>query len=162
MLQSMLIIFFFYNITYCKSKKTLCIFVLNMALLFYYSCLLYTSEFDGGNDVQALVDAGYWLDGHNGTSTLTSTTTGEVKVYVFLKVNFTRESICPNVKFTSPGSVVTSAPVVLSACLLYTSYEFSYKFISEDGKERKLMIEDWELGMLYWNCLAAANGNRCV
>ena len=41
-------------------------------------------------------------------------------------------------------------------------YEFSYKFISEDGKERKLMIEDWELGMLYWNCLAAANGNEQV
>lgn len=41
-------------------------------------------------------------------------------------------------------------------------YEFSYKFISEDGKERKLMIEDWELGMLYWNCLAAANGDEQV
>lgn len=41
-------------------------------------------------------------------------------------------------------------------------YEFSYRFISEDGKERKLMIEDWELGMLYWNCLAAANGNEQV
>lgn len=24
------------------------------------------------------------------------------------------------------------------------------------------MIEDWELGMLYWNCLAAANGNEQV
>lgn len=41
------------------------------------------------NDVQALVDAGYWLDGYNGTSTLTSTTTGEVQVYVFLKGNAT-------------------------------------------------------------------------
>lgn len=41
------------------------------------------------NDVQALVDAGYWLDGYNGTSTLTSTTTGEVQVYVFLKENAT-------------------------------------------------------------------------
>lgn len=41
------------------------------------------------NDVQALVDAGHWLDGYNGASTLTSTTTGEVQVYVFLKENVT-------------------------------------------------------------------------
>lgn len=39
-------------------------------------------------------------------------------------------------------------------------YEFSYKFISEDGKERKLMIEDWELGMLYWNCLKSTHGDE--
>lgn len=32
-------------------------------------------------------------------------------------------------------------------------YKFSYIFTTEDGKERKIMIEDWELGMLYWNCL---------
>ena len=51
-----------------------------------------SGEFDGGNDVQALVDAGYWLDGYNGTSTLTSTTTGEVKVYVFLKENATESN----------------------------------------------------------------------
>ncbi|MCQ2065860.1 MAG: hypothetical protein MJY66_08400 [Bacteroidaceae bacterium] len=31
-------------------------------------------------------------------------------------------------------------------------YEFSYVFLSDDGKEHTLMIEDWELGMLYWNC----------
>ena len=48
-----------------------------------------SGKFTGGNDVQALVDAGYWLDGYNGTSTLTSTTTGEVQVYVFLKENAT-------------------------------------------------------------------------
>lgn len=41
------------------------------------------------NDVQSLVDAGYWLDGYNGTNTLTSTTTGEVQVYVFIKENAT-------------------------------------------------------------------------
>lgn len=39
-------------------------------------------------------------------------------------------------------------------------YEFSYIFTSDDGRERKLMIEDWELGMLYWNCLEKANGNE--
>lgn len=31
-------------------------------------------------------------------------------------------------------------------------YEFSYVFTTEDGKNRKIMIEDWELGALYWNC----------
>ncbi|MDR3188198.1 MAG: hypothetical protein LBT94_03315 [Prevotellaceae bacterium] len=36
-------------------------------------------------------------------------------------------------------------------------YEFSYIFTTDDGKTRKLMIEDWELGQLYWNCLNAAN-----
>ena len=41
------------------------------------------------NDIQTLVDAGYWLDGYNGTSTLTSTTKGDVQVYVFLKENAT-------------------------------------------------------------------------
>ncbi len=41
------------------------------------------------SDVQALVDAGYWLDGYNGNSTLTSTTQGDVKVYVFLTENAT-------------------------------------------------------------------------
>lgn len=39
--------------------------------------------------LKALVDQGYWLKDYCGTSTLTSTTTGEVKVYVFLKENAT-------------------------------------------------------------------------
>lgn len=39
-------------------------------------------------------------------------------------------------------------------------YEFSYKFITEDGITRTLMIEDWELGMLYWNCLKNAKGDE--
>ena len=41
-------------------------------------------------------------------------------------------------------------------------YEFSYKFTTDDGKERKLMIEDWELGQLYWNCLKRANGDESI
>jgi len=32
-------------------------------------------------------------------------------------------------------------------------YKYSYKFISDgDKKARQLMIEDWELGALYWRC----------
>ena len=41
-------------------------------------------------------------------------------------------------------------------------YKFSYVFTDETGKQRKLMIEDWEIGSLYWNCLRAAEGNEAV
>lgn len=39
-------------------------------------------------------------------------------------------------------------------------YEFSYTFTTEDGKSRTMMIEDWEIGMLYWHALDAANGDE--
>ncbi len=40
-------------------------------------------------------------------------------------------------------------------------YKFYYRFITEgDKKPRKLMIEDWEIGALYWNCLRRANGDE--
>ncbi len=32
-------------------------------------------------------------------------------------------------------------------------YKFFYLFKDIEGKESKLMVEDWELGQLYWNCL---------
>lgn len=31
-------------------------------------------------------------------------------------------------------------------------YRFKYVFKTADGKERRLMIEDWEIGMLFLNC----------
>ena len=31
-------------------------------------------------------------------------------------------------------------------------YKFSYVFEDKSGKKSKLMIEDWEIGALYWNC----------
>ena len=31
-------------------------------------------------------------------------------------------------------------------------YKFSYRFRDENDNESKLMIEDWEIGQLYWNC----------
>lgn len=36
-------------------------------------------------------------------------------------------------------------------------YKFSYKFVDGTGKESCLMIEDWEIGQLYWNCLKSSN-----
>jgi hypothetical protein len=41
-------------------------------------------------------------------------------------------------------------------------YKFSYVFTDETGKKRKLMIEDWEIGSLYWKCLKSANGNEAA
>lgn len=32
-------------------------------------------------------------------------------------------------------------------------YKFSYRFQDHAGKESTMMIEDWEIGQLYWNCL---------
>lgn len=37
-------------------------------------------------------------------------------------------------------------------------YKFSFVFEDNEGKESTLMIEDWETGQLYWNCLAAHEG----
>ncbi len=41
-------------------------------------------------------------------------------------------------------------------------YKFSYVFTTEDGKERTLMIEDWEVGELYWNCLKNNGGDEKI
>jgi hypothetical protein len=38
-------------------------------------------------------------------------------------------------------------------------YKFSYKFEDDSGKQSTMMIEDWEIGMLYFNCLERAGGN---
>jgi hypothetical protein len=39
-------------------------------------------------------------------------------------------------------------------------YKFYYRFNDDSGKSSRLMIEDWEIGQLYWNCLRAADGNE--
>ena len=39
-------------------------------------------------------------------------------------------------------------------------YNFSYIFTTEDGIKRKIMIEDWEVGALYWNCWKQAAGDK--
>jgi len=38
-------------------------------------------------------------------------------------------------------------------------YKFSYSFTDEEGRKSILMIEDWELGQLYWNCLKGHDGH---
>ncbi len=40
-------------------------------------------------------------------------------------------------------------------------YKYYYHFLTEgDSKPRRLMIEDWEIGALYWNCLAQTEGDE--
>jgi hypothetical protein len=39
-------------------------------------------------------------------------------------------------------------------------YKFSYKFEDINGKESTLMIADWEIGSLYWNCLKKCVGDE--
>ncbi|MEI6091942.1 MAG: hypothetical protein WCR42_15920 [bacterium] len=39
-------------------------------------------------------------------------------------------------------------------------YKFSYKLIDEIGTESTMMIEDWEIGQLFWNCLKNHGGDE--
>lgn len=41
-------------------------------------------------------------------------------------------------------------------------FKFYYRFKDDSGKVSRLMIEDWEIGQLYWNCLKAAEGNESI
>ncbi len=39
-------------------------------------------------------------------------------------------------------------------------YKFSFKLTDDTGKERKMMIEDWETGQLFWKQLAKYEGDE--
>lgn len=39
-------------------------------------------------------------------------------------------------------------------------YKFKFRIIDNQGKESNMMIEDWETGQLYWNCLARHEGDE--
>lgn len=39
-------------------------------------------------------------------------------------------------------------------------YKFKFHLKDNQGTESKMMIEDWETGQLYWNCLARHEGNE--
>jgi hypothetical protein len=39
-------------------------------------------------------------------------------------------------------------------------YKFSYRFEDNKGKSSTLMIEDWEIGALYWNLIAQHEGDE--
>jgi hypothetical protein len=39
-------------------------------------------------------------------------------------------------------------------------FKFYYHFLTKDNKLRKLMIEDWEIGALFWHCLSQTDGDE--
>ncbi len=42
-------------------------------------------------------------------------------------------------------------------------YQYSYRFLTEgDTRPRKLKIYDWEIGALFWNCLARTDGDEAA
>lgn len=41
-------------------------------------------------------------------------------------------------------------------------YKFSYRFEDDQGRESKMMIEDWEIGQLYWNCLRNSDEKTAI
>jgi len=57
--------------------------------------------------------------------------------------------------FQTPDEVIEEFKVVKKL-----PYLFKYKFADAQGKESNLMIEDWEAGTLYLNCLRNANGDE--
>jgi hypothetical protein len=59
--------------------------------------------------------------------------------------------------FQSPEQVANEFKVVNKV-----PYKFSYHFKDKRGIESTLMIEDWEIGMLYFHCLERANGDECA
>lgn len=64
----------------------------------------------GNADIKRLVDNGYWLKDYCGKSELTSTTRGDIKVYVFIKENITDAD--RDIKLTlTPADYPNAAPV---------------------------------------------------
>ena len=57
--------------------------------------------------------------------------------------------------FQTPDEVVEEFKVVQKL-----PYVFKYKFVDDQGKVSNMMIEDWEAGTLYLNCLRNANGDE--
>ncbi|WP_353482998.1 hypothetical protein [Haliscomenobacter sp.] len=41
-------------------------------------------------------------------------------------------------------------------------YKFFYRFVDEQGTQSRMMIEDWEIGALYWNCLRMAQNDEAT
>jgi hypothetical protein len=41
-------------------------------------------------------------------------------------------------------------------------YKFKYEFEDDEGRSSIMMIEDWEIGALYWKCLRRADGNEQI
>ena len=60
-------------------------------------------------------------------------------------------------ELTQPGTGERRQPI------RKVPYDYSYEFVTEgDTAPRKLKIEDWEIGALYWHCLASTGGDEAT
>ncbi|MGI9361795.1 MAG: hypothetical protein ACR2O7_09580 [Parasphingorhabdus sp.] len=50
------------------------------------------------------------------------------------------------------GSLFADTATASEKVMPKLPYKFSYRFRDDHGKVSKLMIEDWEIGQLYWGC----------
>ena len=57
--------------------------------------------------------------------------------------------------FKTPDELIEEFKVVQKL-----PYIFKYRFRDNAGKESNLMIEDWEIGALYFNCLRNVDGDE--
>ena len=57
--------------------------------------------------------------------------------------------------FQTPDEVIEEFRVVQKL-----PYTFKYRFEDDEGKESNLMVDDWEVGALYLNCLRNADGDE--
>ena len=74
------------------------------------------------------------------------------------KEKFIAQNRQGNIFETNEQGEMQSRPVVRKL-----PYKYSYKFLSEgDDQPRKMMIEDWEIGALFWNCLEQTDGDEAA
>lgn len=60
------------------------------------------------------------------------------------------------------GSLFEDSPASNETIMPKLPYKFSYRFRDDKGKVSKLMIEDWEIGQLYWRCLKQGGEEHAV
>lgn len=92
----------------------------------------FVKEGDFIADIKALVDAGYWLDGYNGSGTTSGTAAGETTVYVFLKENAT----------TSDRNITLSLKPTNGPCSAGREFSFTQYCPSWNGNLGTERIQD--------------------
>jgi hypothetical protein len=50
--------------------------------------------------------------------------------------------------------------IAVNSIIRKVPYKFYYEFITEDNIKRKIEIEDWEIGKLYWKCFEKTNNEE--
>jgi hypothetical protein len=73
------------------------------------------------------------------------------------KLDLIKEKAKQLTLFQTPDEVIKEFNVVSKL-----PYEFRYIFTDDEGIESDLMIEDWEIGALYFNCLQDTEGDEAI